>query len=53
MKQKTDKKITRSDFNLTLEQQKELEKAVEETYIEDNLISHEEAMKSLSRWLKK
>jgi hypothetical protein len=53
MKQKTDKRIIISDSNLTLEQQKELEKAIAETYIEDNLMSHEEALKALSRWLKK
>jgi hypothetical protein len=53
MKQKTKEKVIHLGFNLTLEQQIELEKAIEETYIEDNLTSHEEAMKSLSKWLKK
>ena len=47
------KKTFNLEFNLTLQQEKELEKAIEETYNKDNLMSHEEALKGLSRWLKK
>ena len=38
-------------YALTPEQEVELEKAIEETYHEENLISHEEALKELSRWI--
>jgi hypothetical protein len=42
-----------SDFALTPEQELELAEAIEETYHEENLVSHEVALKELSRWLKK
>jgi hypothetical protein len=42
-----------NDFALTAEQEKELAEAIEETYHEENLVSHEDALKELSRWLKK
>ena len=38
-------------YAFTPEQEVELEKAIEETYHEENLISHEEALKELSRWI--
>lgn len=40
-------------YNLTPEQEQELEQAIEETYHEENLISHEKALSELSRWLHK
>lgn len=49
----TDEDITNSDFALTPEQEIELAEAIEETYHEENLMSHEDALKQLSRWLKK
>ena len=39
--------------NLTAEQQKELELAIEESYLEENWVDHEVVLKSLDRWLKK
>ena len=40
-------------YKLTPEQELELANAIEETYHAENLISHEEALKELSRWLTK
>lgn len=39
--------------DLTSEQEAELELAIEETYHPDNLIDHDEVMKSMARWLKR
>lgn len=52
-KQVTTSDILDSDFALTPEQELELAEAIEETYHEENLVSHEVALKELSRWLKK
>jgi hypothetical protein len=52
-KQVTEDELHDYDFALTSEQEKELEEAVAETYHEENLVSHEDALKELSRWLKK
>jgi uncharacterized protein YkvS len=40
-------------YNLTFEQEQELEQAIAETYNEENLISHDQALNELSRWLHK
>ncbi len=40
-------------YKLTPEQEIELADAIEETYHAENLVSHEEALKELSRWLPK
>ena len=40
-------------YALTPEQEIELAQAIEETYHEENLITHDEALKELSRWLPK
>jgi hypothetical protein len=40
-------------YSLTAEQEAELMEAIEETYHEENLVSHEEALKVLSKWLPK
>lgn len=40
-------------YKLTPKQELELADAVEETYHAENLISHEEALQGLSRWLSK
>jgi hypothetical protein len=45
--------IETTPYALTPEQEAELAIAVEETYHEENLISHEEALNQLSRWLTK
>jgi hypothetical protein len=42
-----------SDFDLTSEQELELAEAIKETYYSENLVSHEEALKELSKWLNK
>ena len=42
-----------TELELTGEQQKQLEAAIEESYEEANLIDHEEAMKIHARWLKR
>ena len=42
-----------TDFQLTDDQQKQLEAAIEESYGEANLIDHEDAMKIHARWLKR
>ena len=42
-----------TDFQLTDDQQKQLEAAIEESYDEANLIDHEDAMKIHARWLKR
>ena len=42
-----------TDADLTPDQQKQLEAAIEESYEEANLIDHEEAMKIHARWLKR
>ena len=49
-KQVTTSDILDSDFALTSEQELELAEAIEETYHEENLVSHEVALKELSRW---
>jgi hypothetical protein len=45
--------IETTPYALTPEQEAELAIAIEETYHEENLISHEEALNELSRWLPK
>jgi hypothetical protein len=52
-RQVTEEELYDNDFALTVEQEKELAEAIEETYHEENLVSHEDALKGLSRWLKK
>jgi|GEM_PF-970117 len=52
-KQVTTDEVEESEYILTAEQEVELAKAIEETYHEENLVSHEVALKELSRWLKK
>ncbi len=42
-----------TEYQLTVEEQAELESAIEESYNEANLIDHEEAMKIHARWLKR
>ena len=42
-----------TDFQLTDDQQKQLEAAIEESYDEANLIDHEDAMKIHARWLRR
>lgn len=42
-----------NDIELTPAQQAQLEKAIEESYDEPNLINHEDAMKIHARWLKR
>ena len=42
-----------TDFQLTNDQQKQLEAAIEESYDEANLIDHEDAMKIHARWLRR
>ena len=42
-----------TDADLTPDQQKQLEAAIEESYDEAQLIDHEEAMKIHARWLKR
>ena len=49
--EKMDNKIDNLPYALTPEQEAELAEAIEETYHEENLISHEEALKELSQWL--
>ena len=44
-------KIENLPYALTVEQEIELAEAIEETYHEENLIPHEEALKELSRWI--
>lgn len=48
-----DTDIENLPYALSLEQEAELAEAIEETYHEENLISHEEALNELSRWLPK
>ena len=48
-----DEELVIDDFILTPEQELELAEAIEETYHAENLVSHEEALKELSRWWKK
>ena len=45
--------VETTPYALTQEQKIELAIAIEETYHEENLISHEEALSQLSRWLSK
>lgn len=45
--------VETSDYNLTPEQEAELEEAIAETYDPAKLISHEDVMKKYSKWLKK
>ena len=47
--------LSKTDFwdELTEEQQKELDAAIEESYHEKNLISNEEVMNKYKKWLKK
>ena len=47
--------LSKTDFwdELTEEQQKELDAAIEESYDEKNHIPHEEVMKKYQKWLKK
>jgi hypothetical protein len=52
-RQVTEDELYDGDFVLTSEQEKELAEAIEETYHEENLVSHADALKELSRWLKK
>ena len=52
-KQVTAEELETSDYALTAEQELELTKAIEETYHEENLVSHEAALNELSKWLKK
>ncbi len=52
-RQVTEEELYDNDFALTAEQEQELAEAIEETYHEENLVSHENALKELSRWLKK
>ena len=42
-----------TDMDLTPDQQKQLEVAIEESYDEVHLIDHEDAMKIHARWLKR
>ena len=49
----TDDDIENLPYALTREQEAELAMAIEETYHEENLISHEEVLNELSRWLPK
>lgn len=42
-----------AEYILTPEQESELAEAIEETYHEENLVSHETALNELSKWLKK
>ena len=54
---KTDSQSADTDvdtpYALSPEQEAELAEAIEETYHAENLISHEEAMQKLSKWLPK
>jgi hypothetical protein len=52
-RQVTEDELYDNDFVLTAAQENELAEAIEETYHEENLVSHEDALKELSRWLKK
>jgi hypothetical protein len=52
-RQVTEDELYDNDFVLTDAQENELAEAIEETYHEENLVSHEDALKELSRWLKK
>ncbi len=52
-RQVTEEELYDNDFALTADQEKELAEAIEETYHEENLVSHKDALKELSRWLKK
>jgi phosphohistidine phosphatase SixA len=42
-----------TEYNLTPAQEAQLIKDIEETYNDENLISHEEATEELKRWLPK
>jgi phosphohistidine phosphatase SixA len=42
-----------TEYNLTPEQEAQLIKDIEETYDDENLISHEAATEELKRWLPK
>lgn len=53
LKEVTEKDSEDSSYNLTLEQEEELAQAIAETYHEENLISHDQALSELSRWLHK
>jgi hypothetical protein len=46
-----DDNIYDDEYVLTTEQEVELKEAIEETYDEENLVSHDEALKVLSKWL--
>ncbi|MEZ4932140.1 MAG: hypothetical protein R2788_08490 [Saprospiraceae bacterium] len=39
--------------NLTPEQEEKLSKDIEDSFNPDNLVSHEESMKTMARWLNK
>jgi hypothetical protein len=45
--------IENQPYALSVEQEAELVKAIEETYHEENLISHDEALIELAQWLPK
>lgn len=51
--QTEDADLDNMPYALSPEQELELAEAIEETYHAENLISHEEAMQKLSRWLPK
>ncbi len=53
LKEVTEKDNEDLSYNLTPEQEQELEQAIAETYHEENLISHDQALSELSRWLHK
>lgn len=48
-----DDDIDNSAYALNAEQEAELQIAIEETYHKENLITHNEALNELSRWLHK
>jgi hypothetical protein len=48
-----DDNIYDDEYALKTEQEAELMEAIEETYHEENLVSHDEALKVLSHWLPK
>jgi hypothetical protein len=44
--------VETSDYNLTPEQERELDEGIAETYDPTKLISHEDVMKKYAKWLK-
>lgn len=53
LKNKDDTDTENQPYALSIEQEAELIKAIEETYHEENLISHDEALIELAQWLPK